>query len=70
VRLPATDMEARLSRGGSADFVVSVGAGAVVQVVRPAGISGGVRVRATRGQTDMRGLVTAGRAVRLERPLV
>jgi len=34
--------------------------------VGPAG-SGGVRVRATRGQTDIRGLVTAGRAVRLER---
>ena len=32
---------------------------------RPVG--GGVRVRATRGQTDIRGLVTAGRAVRLER---
>jgi hypothetical protein len=29
------------------------------------GVSG-----ATRGQTDMRGLVTAGRAVRRERPLV
>jgi hypothetical protein len=27
----------------------------------------GVRVLATRGQTDMRGLVTAGRAVRLGR---
>jgi hypothetical protein len=36
----------------------------------PAGTGVGVRVRATRGQTDMRGLVTAGRAVRLERPLV
>ena len=36
----------------------------------PAGTSVGVRVRTTRGQTDMRGLVTAGRAVRLERPLV
>ncbi len=33
-------------------------------------VAGDVRVMATRGQTDMRGLVTAGRAVRLERPLV
>ena len=37
--------------------------------VGPAGASWAC-VRATRGQTDMRGLVTAGRAVRLERPLV
>jgi len=29
-------------------------------------VAGDVRVRATRGQTDIRGLVTAGRAVRLE----
>ncbi len=36
----------------------------------PVGVSGDVRVRTARGQTDMRGLATAGRAVRLERPLV
>jgi len=35
---------------------------------RPVG--GGVRVRATRGQTDIRGLVTAGRLFGWSAPLV